>query len=261
MTAPTPPTTRAGTSIAERILVYGGSKTGKTHAFLTIARWHQRKKSPARFFFIDSDNALEYMIEPGSPFESLENIEPIDVTDLGELIKATDKVRRNADKERGDWCSIDLYDATWRWAQKEFAEKVWGKDYDDYWLDARASADGPVGSPVEGWDWGVIKGRNGRVADFARQAPCHLYAACGEREVQGTEDKAITKTFQKLGYWPEGEKHTSHIFRSIIRFSQKVKGEGFVMNTAGDRPAREVMRGVDVGDFSRTYLRDVGGWE
>ena len=71
------PKSPAGNPIGERILVYGGPDSGKTHNLLTIADWYHKTNTEGRFYVIATDMSYDRMLGPGGDFEHLTNVDYI----------------------------------------------------------------------------------------------------------------------------------------------------------------------------------------
>lgn len=263
MSGPTPPSMRDGTPMHERVLLYGGPDSGKTRALLTVAAWHQKRKSPATFHVLTNDMGYEPYLVGDGEFAGLDNLRLEDVSTMQEYLDAARKVRANAKSE--DWFAIDLLNGGWEAAQDEYAERRFGVDLSDFWMTKLASAGDEF--PIGGWEWGPI---NKRYRDLANsnmlRMPCHVLCMSGQSGLKqpsksgvGGETAKVKEMFERIGYKPLGQKDDPHRFHTVLHLSQVNKTK-WVMNTARDRN-REKMQGVELDSFMTGYLRDVGGWK
>ncbi len=264
---PSAPTTADGSLIPERILAFGDTDTGKTHAFCSIAKWHQLRNSPAHFFAIDTENAYARMLAPTGDFADLTNITRIDVDTWPDYVTATEQVWAGVEKGRGDWVSLDLAHNAWEEAQNEFARRVWGEDYDQYWLENPTDDKGnKTGSPVEGWDWGIINRMyRQRIRRLFLRLPAHMYVATMETGLNplGEKDPEILSTFGRFGVKPAGQKALAHDFHTVLRFTQSAK-KGRLMTMAKDRGREHIWeekgKSQPIGSFWHPYLLGIAGW-
>lgn len=271
---PSPPVTRSGKPIKERILLYGDSDSGKTYNFLKIAQWHQRRGSSATFFGICSPgNEWDVFLAPGGEFEDLENVVAIDVDHIGEYYDAYDKrIKPKAGPE--DWLCVDVIGDAYNAAKDEYAQREWkGMDLGQKW--------GLEGGeyPITGWEWGPINARyNGLAQNRIMRFAGHVMVLAWDRELKddsrsgrsGERDE-IKQTFSMVGYRPDSQWDDYKRFKTIIHLSKNIRGD-FVMRTARDkqRPivgevvekgkANRIYKPAEVGDFMRTYLRAIAGW-
>jgi hypothetical protein len=271
MSGPTPPTTRAGTFIHERILLFGDSDAGKTRALLSIAKYHQTRHSDAVFYVINNDYTFEAMLRPGGEFDELENVIVENVLTMDEYINTARTFRKKMRTQ--DWFSTDRLDGAWEAAQDEYATKRWGEDLGSYWMELQNQRGDGDDYPVAGWDWGPINKRYRTFANnYLMRMPGHVLCMSGEKSLKepskagkGGEDSYTSSTFDRVGRKPAGQKEDAKRFNSVIHMGHGLKG--WKMRRANDRerdwgaedgdnhPTREVK------DFMRDYLIRIGGWK
>ncbi len=272
---PSPPTTRAGKQIRERILLFGDSDAGKTFNFLTVAAWHQKRGSDATFYGICTPgNEWDRFFMPGAEFEHLENVVPIDVEDIQDYFDVYDnQIKPHAGPD--DWLALDVIDDVWKACQDEYAKRTWkGQDLGSKW----ATVGGDF--PIEGWEWGTINARyrafvQNRIARF----PGHVMAMAWEKTMQeaakssgkGGESQEVRDVFGLIGQKPAGQKEDYKRFSTLLHLAKDPTGQ-WVVRTARDRQrvklGRIVERGnaashypVPLNDFYREYLMKVAGWK
>lgn len=232
----------------ERILGFGGSKVGKSEAFLSIA-----KKCPdAHLYVIDTDFAIERMLEDGA----VSNITyRTGVTEWAEYVEAVREFSKQMGRD--DWLVIDFMSDAWDAVQTFYIDKRFGKSAEDYFL-AHALAN-KKGNPLDGdKDWSVINKLYFAWVTEVLKAPGHVYATATARAT-GDRDSAEQKsTFGMLGSRPEGQKKLAHDFHTLAYFSKDRAGK-HLLTTVGDRKRRLLDR-VPCADFATTYLMAVAGW-
>jgi len=256
---PTPPLDIFGDPQQERILLYGMTGSRKSSAWLQVALWHQRMQSDARFHVIHTDNSLSKLMG-GSRFGSLRNVVKYDVDNMQEYLDAGSKIHDAVRPH--DFFVVDLIDDAWMAAQDEYSDIVEGENLDKLWLTQRAA--GSDRYPIEGWNWGVIKKRYGRLATRRiEKANCHVIACArtGQvREASGGnsgDDQAIKDWFQSTGgVKPGGEKNDPYRFHTIIFLT--VKRDVAKMQIMKDRE-RELGK-FEYTDFFRDYMVGRAGW-
>lgn len=261
------PLNNRGEIVRERICLFAGPGAGKTRAVLSIAKWHQLRKSPAKFWVLSSDLAYEQMTGPGTPFSTLTNLEVFDVEGWEDWRDGAKKAYENAGPH--DWLVPDLYDGAWADVADYYIEAGEQKMTEDYWLEKAKEG-------AEGWDlfedlnYTVINKWYRQLSQrYVLRFPGHVIACCSDKELQqasrrqggGLAEKSdIAQWFGRIGSKPAGQKDIPRQFRSVIKMSEPAKkGGGYTMTSAKDRE-RELMEGVEVGDFARDYLVGVAGW-
>ncbi len=271
---PTPPKAPNGNPIKERIGLYGGPKIGKTHQYLTIARWHQELGSDARFYAINTDTSFEVlMMNP--EFNTLTNVEWSDAWTFQEALDAGRKYA--AQMRSKDWILSDLQSDIWKLVQDEAAQALTKQttkalDLGDLWATA-----GPDEYPIGGWDWGIPNGRYRTWANnVLLRCPGHVMCIYAEKELlkesksgKSDEDPIVKDMFKHIGAKPEGQKDDPFRWHSILylegngRKAQKIAtaGERFgYREWLGTKMSNGFVRTVPLGDFFLDYLVGVAGW-
>jgi len=263
---PTPPVSKSGRPLLERILLYGGPDSGKSRALLTVAKWHQKRGSDAVFYIVSNDMGYHPLLMPGGEFDELENVVVEDVVSMDDHFAA---VRQFNKKIRPhDWLVVDLLDAVWAAAQDEYAEKEWGVDLAEHW-----ATDRPKGSdeyPVSGWEWGPI---NKRYRSFAMNEVMrcrgHVMCMSGQRPLKepsksgkGGEDPSLAAIYRRIAWVPQGQKDDTHRFHTVLHLTPNAKRDKWTMTTARERAAaRRDLVGAPLKDFFLDYLKGVAGWK
>lgn len=243
--------------IPERILTFGGPGSGKSFAFLRIAKFSQDTGSPAKFHVIDTDNAIRRML--ATEFSDLTNVV---VHDAREWTEVTGAMKAAQSLTPADWVSVDLISPTWDMVQEYFTEQVFGQEMDAFFLAARANAgpSGSKGSAFDGWkDWSVINKMYRSFQNSLLRAPCNVYAAAPADAVNlDSDEKETRNTFGPLGMKPRGQKHTAHFFHTVLFMTQDRAGTRR-LTTAKDR-GRTYHTGLELTDFTAQYLMGTAGW-
>lgn len=225
---------------------------------MTIADEYGRcEELPGRFHVIDTDFTTERSLE-GHP----DAVKAIAKTWLcpewEDFTKAVQTIHKIA--KPNDWLVIDMLTPLWDMAQEYYIDRIFGKEYDEFFLKARES--NAKGNPLDGFkDWGVInKLYRSNVANNILRAPCHVFATASAAALSSDlESKESKQIFGKFGVKPVGQKHNSHLFHTVL-WKQNPKPGIWTLTTVKDRE-REEQLGMEVGSFATDYLEGVAKWK
>ncbi len=235
----------------ERILLFGPSGTGKSSAYLSIAR----KCPDSTFYVLDSDFAIERMLES----ENLPNVEHRLVVDWEGYVEGVKDFQAKMSSD--DWLVIDFISTAWEAAQGYFIDQIHGKDMDAYFLEARKKK--AKGNPLEGdTDWGVInKLYKAWMNILIAKTPGHIFATAQAKAVGDRDDPAVKQLYTGVGARPEGQKNLAYSFHSVLLTGKTRMGE-YNFTTVKDRGRREVekMAVSEAAGFAGAYLLPVAGW-
>lgn len=257
----------------ERILATGAASTGKSTAWLNIARWSQRTGSPAKFWAIDTDRTVRRLL--ATEFTELENVEFRVCTKWEKVREALDEFGRRATPPQ-DWIILDMLGPTWDMVQDWFSRSLFKAGKAEYFLAAQrnlqaakeaaeiAKGKPPKASmsPFEGYtDWVTIKSEYQEMAiQLCLESECNTFATTGIDKISTDEkDRATLTVFGPFGVKPRGEKSTAHMFHTVLWHTAPFPGEVY-MTTLKDR-GRETMEGQGFKEFTVEYLVKKGGWK
>lgn len=271
------PVGKNGRTIRERILIYGAPKVGKTHQYLTIAKWHQDLGSDAKFYAVSTDTSYE-VLTMNPEFEELDNIQWEDVETFQEYL---DAARRFSGFMRPqDWLSCDLQSDAWAMVQDEYARvqtmQAGGnlEDMGDLW----ATAGKADQYPISGWEWQMPNARYRILANnILLRCPGHLFLVSGEQKLKedsgsgkSGETKETKEMFGHIGLKPMGQKDDPFRYHTIIHIGSRGERQQ-AFSTAGERwGGREhvgqkmsngKVRDEAFDDFFLDYLVKVAKWE
>lgn len=248
----------------ERILTFGPAGSGKTTAWLDIAKWSVRTKAPSRFFILDTDFSVARMITSYpeiAPYCSIST--GYDWHDYTQFLTL---VLREATP--ADWVIIDFIGSAWDVVQQHFIEEVFHKEIGDYFLQARktlAKGDKAL-SALDGWtDWSVVNGLYRQwVNPLLFKGQYHIYATAKSDQLSGdkkpTEDAQTRSLLLPFGVKPKGQKDLPYQFHTLLLTGRDARTGTRTLTTIKDRE-REEVRGLEVGSFAMDYLKGVGSWE
>ena len=244
-----PPNERA----YERILLFGGPGAGKTRSWLDIAKLSQKTGSDARFFAIDTDFAVDRMLM-GEDFADLTNVEHAVVDDWTDLMSSLDKYRKEMTPK--DWLIVDMLGYAWEAVQAYYTQQVFGEDLGSFFLAARKA---DKEREFEGWtDWKVINKLYAQLTTKLMRTQGHVLCTAAIDKVGERDDEAVRKMFGRFGVKPRGQKHTGHLFHTLL-ISQQAGPESWVLTSVKDRERRLLEAEPNKG-FALSYLVRVAGW-
>lgn len=244
--------------LTERILVYGTSGVGKTRAWLSIAKLHQNMGSDAKFYIMDSDDAVLRMLG-GDTFNELENLVIEPVLDWADYDRALDDFIVKVKGRPQDWIITDMISPAWEAAQNEFTSEFRNQNMEEAYL--KWLHEGAKGwTPLDRTEWGAVnKIYKGWGNKLVFRTGCNLFATASSAKLGDSDEKDLRTIFATVGYKPEGQKNNPHRFHTIMFFEKNMKGE-YIMTTVKDRE-RDEYKSMAVGDFSMTYLLGTAGWK
>lgn len=252
--------------LREKILLTGAYGTGKSHAWLSIARLSQKTGSPAVFYCIDTDDAIERMLAEGFP--ELENVVVRRAYQWPEYEAAMEeflaKARPVSDEHPGDWIIVDMIDPAWDETQAHFVRQVFGKDPGDYFLAIRkqVKSGSLYQEAFDGWkDWPAInRVYFDWISPYVLRSGAHILATAQVEalDVQQEKDKTTRLLYGEYGVKPKGQKRLGHQFHTVLWLQQVRQGD-WRMTTIKDR-ARKMLEGVPLKVFPIDYLVRVAGW-
>lgn len=247
----------------ERILSMGQWGAGKTHAWISIARWYRNTGTPGTFHVLDTDNTSLRSLSTDDDWE--QNIIRADITNWSDLISHTAKFFESAGPN--DWLIVDSIDMPWSMVQDHYIEEMFGKDADAFFMDARkASASGHPLASDYGSNWTVINKLYSKWIGQVIRFPGHVYACTPAQQVtqpnasgKGGDSREIRETFGRYGVRPAGQKGLGFQFHTVLLLQSPSAGE-WKMTSVKDR-SRELLVGQDLSDFALGYLIGTAGWE
>lgn len=260
------PKNAAGLPLRERILAFGPWKTGKTVSYLKIAAMHQKRNSPATFFIVDTDFAMNRMLAPSTDpnldFSKLQNVVYEEVSDWHEVVTATNQFREKI--KEGDWLVIDMASPLWEQCYGSWIKKVYGEDLDT--LIARKMIEKGLkdkGSTNMGdilgdlVSWPAVNRRWYPFAQSLISHRGHLFLVAGQTELRKKEEDDTRAMFGQWGVKPEGQKRLPHLVHDLYRFQSGGQNQPPRISSIS-RPGRKSLVGESVPDFSLLLLK--AGW-
>lgn len=276
--------------LQERILVGGTEGTGKTYAWLTIARAFPNNK----IYVIDPDdgvrrvwynefpevNNIEYYFTPKWFTKDFESF-----TKSPQIIKLEDGSNRKgifkagvADAwktvqpkiKEGDWVIVEHLHLLWAAVQDSFADEVFDKNIGQYFLERRKimKEGAKKLEALEGWtDWSVMNKMHNDdfIIKVCYDNPGHVFMTTSTTMTQPGakgEDAALKAFYGESTIRFEGQKH--NVFRVQTKLIMKQEGRGkdrkFIMSTFTKDRGREWLNECEWSDFYYQYLIPIGGW-
>jgi hypothetical protein len=260
---------------AERILSIGITGAGKTYQYLKMAQ--KLKSTGAKFYVLDTDRAVDYMLDTQFPDLKPENGGNVSVFNAydWEQYKAFLKWVDAKNPKPDDWVVIDMMDNAWKSVQRYFSDQVFSKEMGDYFLQVRKEVEkqggkGDDGKKVtnivkegmDGWvDWTVInKLYDDWAAKISYRLNCHVYATAKVTEVAKNEkNPEVLQMYGAIGVKPGGQKDTGHLFHTILLF--KPGKEKWFIDTIKDRAGRVYFDNTPLTSLYMQYMVLKAGWK
>lgn len=270
--------------LQERILLGGVEGTGKTYAWLTIAR----ALPDSKFYVIDPDDGvrrswykefpevknIEYYFTPkwfSTDYDTFKKKGPqtkklagpscylAGVADAWKIIKPKVKV--------GDWVIIEHLGNLWAKIQDTFADEVFDKEIGNYFLEKRKLM--KEGSKrleaLQGWtDWGVINKMHNDdlLIPICFENPGHVLMTTSVSIIQkGAEEDVDIKAFygdSSIRY--EGQKQNPFRAQTTLLMKYDITKKKYMMSTFRKDRARKFVEDEEWSDFFVDYLVLVAGW-
>ena len=234
--------------VPERILITGGPKVGKTHAYLSIAA----RCPDSQVYVLDSDRALGRMLMD----RDLPNVKVTEVKTWEDFVENTRTVLKTTRPQ--DWLIVDFGSASWDAVQRWYINKKFKTAAEDHFTAFVVS--GKKGNALEGdTDWVVVKRNLAAWMTLIKEANCHVLFTTKAKAIGGRDDAHLKMTYGPVGVRPDGEKTMSHDFHTLVVLGKTRTGDHF-MTTVGDR-GRALIEKAPLTDFALNYLMTVAGWK
>lgn len=244
----------------ERILLIGAPGSGKSTAHLNIARFHQSTRSLAVFRIMDTDAAINRMLDSG--YSSLTNVEVYPTYDWSDYLNNTKKILSISKPD--DFIVVDMISSAWEAVQEYFTNEIFQKGIGDYFLEARKSVTSKDKNlqAFDGWrDWVVI---NGLYRDWINplifRSRSHVIGVAKADSINQDKerDKQTRMTFGPYGVKPVGQKHLGFQFHTLLILMESTPND-YTITTVKDRE-RPKLIGESYNSFANTYLIKIAGW-
>lgn len=248
--------------LRERILGIGQPGSGKSYGWLKIADLAQKTKSPAHFYCIDTDDAIERMLF--EEFPHLTNVTNNLCFSYPEMAASAEQFKGLA--KPGDWIIFDMISALWEEAQEHYINEVMGEKSSTYFLRIRKmmqdsdKSGSPIAEGLEGWrDWGQINKMNTTVMKDLIGNVANVYATAPVDMIGNKDDKESRMLYGEMRVKPRGQKKLGHWFHTILWFQQPTTTD-YTLMTIKDR-GRKPLVSAPLRNFALDYLVRNAGWK
>jgi hypothetical protein len=240
----------------ERVLLVGPYGSGKSHAWISLAKMLGRTHTEAALHVLDTDNAAVRMLE-AVPHASEVFIHVNECYEWPDYEHALKAAALNAKPQ--DWLIVDMIDKAWQAVQDYFIDQVFGTTSERFFLEARK--EGTKGSPLAGEfgvNWNVINKLYYAWYNKVIRWPGHVLACTpGDPVNRATDNVDTVNLYGKTGVKPRGQKHLGHGFHTVLLLGEDSSGRYF--STIKDRNREEVTH-QNMRDFTLDYLKTIGHW-
>lgn len=239
----------------ERILLMGPAGTGKSWSAYDMAK--EVLAAGHAVYVLDNDFSFERMSEESPPPEPPE-VTHVFPDDWPGLIQTLEQYVDAA--TRDDMLIVDSMTPTWQAAQDWYADEVFGKTLDEFFLEQRKAAGN--GQAFDGWkDWGVINKVYGRLYRLLNRFPGHVVLTAEVDGLSDTEDKDTRSLFGNRRVKPRGQKSLGHRVNTILLTGKQRNGT-FTLTTIKDRGREhDRMDDEEYTSFVHSYLVVHAGWK
>lgn len=213
----------------EKILVGGGTNTGKTLAVINLALYLPNRK----VFAFDAEGDLELTLEDMGLSGELPNLTVYNVKpDWLAFKEAYEEAKKSLEPD--DWMCFDMMGVFWDLAQNSFSRMVFGESPAEHILALRKDAKRADFGGFDGLtDWTVIKRMHNedifddalRWSDFNVLGTTSLTDFSPKERVPKTGFDGIM--VQEFGKKLEGEKHNKFRYRTILIVYQRLEDKHF----------------------------------
>ncbi len=209
-------------------------------------------------FVVDNDFSWDRMVEELDPKgDGAMAIHSLQPDDWAGLLNAVDV----PGAEREDMLIVDSMTPTWQAAQGAYAEKIFGKSLDQFFMDARESMKGNKVEGFDGWkDWSVINKMYDQLYRFINRFPGHVILTAEGEPISAEAPQELRDIYGAVKH--RGQKSLPHKVSTILQTTKSRQGE-YQLTTVKDRGREQKVRyeREEYTSFSRSYLQAVAGWK
>lgn len=235
--------------------------SGKTTGWLNVAKWAEATGSPSRFYVIDTDNALDAMLDTNSQYQHLDyrrdgNVEWVAAYEWLDYKAAIANFQQKLGPD--DWLVVDFIGPAWDAVQAYYIAQIYETDSAEYFLDLRRNKAG--GQALDGWkDWQYINRLYKEfINDVLYKTAGHKFLTAMPANLHDADDKGLKATFGAYGVKPKGQKELGYQTHTVLLTSIDRAGRVGI-TTIKDRERDRVID-QEVTEFTLDYLVKVGGW-
>lgn len=238
----------------ERILLVGGAGTGKSYSAFSVAT-----NTSGHVYVIDNDFSFMRLMEMGGEFDERYTIHDLQPDDWEGLIGALEDAVNNGDRD--DLLIIDSMTPTWQAVQDWYADEIFGKGLDQFFLDARKQMTGNKVEGFDGWkDWSVINKVYGKLYRLINRFPGHVILTAEAEPITADTDPEMKKIYgRRIKH--RGQKSLPHKVNTILQTSKSRDGK-YELTTIKDR-GREANYSFTEDtyvNFFLSYFVGCAGW-
>ncbi len=241
----------------EKILLFGGSNSGKTHAELlfiqaVIAGGH-------RGFIIDADDGAIKLIAEMDEFALLRDalgtqLQIVPAYDYDGALAAVVQYKSRFKPTPGDVVSLEMVGNLWDWSQAQFTNTVKHESVAQLQLDKAESGRLQYGGLDGRSEWPVIKKLYMDITVPTLQSPAHVIWTAAAKDLVPDNDKIDTmEMFGSVKQKYEGEKNSHYKMDTVIHLSYDRRTQTRSWSSLKDRGKRPLMPKIQYTDLFESY--------
>lgn len=243
--------------VKEKLLLFGGSNSGKTHAALLFAQ--AIIAAGHRAFVSDADDGAMKLIAEMDEFallrDALDNqlvIAP--VYNYDGALAAMSQYRAKFKPTPGDVVVLEAVANLWDWSQAEFTNTVKHESVAQVQLDKSETGRLQYGGLDGRSEWPVIKKLYFDVTVPTLQSPAHVIWTSAAKDLVAENDKIDTmEMFGSVKQKYEGEKNSHFKMDTVIHMGYDRKTGTRAWTSLKDRGKRPLMPRIQYDDLFASY--------
>lgn len=242
----------------EKILLFGGSNSGKTHAALLFAQ--AVIAAGHRAYIIDADDGASKLIAEMDEFgllrDALESPSLVIATayGYGDALTAGIQFKAKFKPQPGDVVLLEMVGNLWDWSQAEFTNAVKHESVAQVQLDKSEHGRLQYGGLDGRSEWPVIKKLYGDLITPTLQTPAHvIWTAAAKDLVPDNEKIDMLEMFGSVKQKYEGEKNGHFKVDTVMHLAYDRKSQTRAWTTVKDRGKRPLLAKIPYTDLFESY--------
>ncbi len=244
-------------SVREKILLFGGSNSGKTHAALLFAQ--SVVAAGHRAFMIDADDGAGKLIDEQPEFGLLKDalgsaFHHVPAYNYDGCVTALAQFQFKFKPQPGDVVILEAVQNLWEWSQAEFTNTVKHESVAQVQLDKAEHGRLQYGGLDGRSEWPVIKKLYFDITIPTLQTPAHVIWTAPAKDLVPDNDKIdIMEMFGPVKQKYEGEKNSHFKMDTVIHMGYERKSGTRTWSSVKDRGKRALLLRIPYTDLFEEY--------